>query len=145
MTKYLSWRISFCAQVIIVIIIVICERFIVIRIDVVLTEIDRYKSDFLWFKELITQKIKDCPFFFSPSIYKIFSPQLIMLLLYNNTRSKAKVINLMMVNKSFKIGCYLYLSYITRIIKAFYDVQIRQKMFQNLFIRAVNRKKIKMA
>ena len=54
MTKYLSWRISFCAQVIIVIIIVICERFIVIRIDVVLTEIDRYKSDFLWFKELIT-------------------------------------------------------------------------------------------
>ena len=145
MTKYLSWRISFCAQVIIVIIIVICERFIVIRIDVVITEIDRYKSDFLWFKELITHKIKDCPFFFSQSIYKIFSPRLTMLLLYNNTRSKAKVINLMMVNKSFKIGCYLYLSYITRIIKAFYDVQIRQKMFQNLFIRAVNRKKIKMA
>ena len=130
MTKYLSWRISFCAQVIIVIIIVICERFIVIRIDVVTTEIDRYKSGFLWFKELITYKIKDCPFFFSPSIYKIFSPQLIMLLLYNNTRSKAKVINLMMVNKSFKIGCYLYLSYITRIIKAFYDVQIRQKCFK---------------
>ena len=145
MTKYLSWRISFCAQVIIVIIIVICERFIVIRIDVVLTEIDPYKFDSLWFKELITYKIKDCPFFFSPSIYKIFRRQVIMLLLYNNTRSKAKVINLMMVNKSFKIGCYLYLSYITRIIKAFYDVQIRQKMFQNLFIRAVNRKKIKMA
>ena len=145
MTKYLSWRISFCAQVIIVIIIVICERFIVIRIDVVLTEIDPYKSDFLWFKELITYKIKDCPFVFSQSIYKIFSPRLIMLLLYNYTRSRAKVINLMMVNKSFKIGCYLYLSYITRIIKAFYDVQIRQKMFQNSFIRAVNRKKIKMA
>ena len=145
MTKYLSWRISFCAQVIIVIIIVICERFIVIWIDVVITEIDRYKYGFLWFKELITHKIKDCPFFFSQSIYKIFSPRLTMLLLYNNTRSKAKVINLMMVNKSFKIGCYLYLSYITRIIKAFYDVQIRQKMFQNLFIRAVNRKKIKMA
>ena len=146
MTKYLSWRISFCAQVIIVIIIVICERFIVIRIDVVTTEIDRYKSGFLWFKELITYKIKDCPFVFSQSIYKIFPPKLIMLLLlYDNTRSKAKVINLMMVNKSLKIGCYLYLSYITRIIKAFYDVQIRQKMFQNLFIRAVNRKKIKMA
>jgi len=145
MTKYLSWWISFCAQVIIVIIIVICERFIVIRIDVVLTEIDWYKSDFLWFKELIAYKIKDHPFFFSQYIYKISSSQLTMLLLYNNTRSQAKVINLMMVNKSFKIGCYLYLSYITRIIKAFYDVQIRQKMFQNLFIRAVNRKKIKMA
>ena len=131
MTKYLSWRISFCAQVIIVIIIVICERFIVIRIDVVITEIDPYKFDSLWFKELITHKIKDCPFFLSPSIYKIFSPQLIMLL-YNNTRSKAKVINLMMVNKSFKIGCYLYLSYITRIIKAFYDVQIRQKNVSKL-------------
>ena len=130
---------------IIVIIIEICERFIVIRIDVVITEIDRYKSGFLWFKELITYKIKDHPFFFSQYIYKISSSQLTMLLLYNNTRSQAKVINLMMVNKSFKIGCYLYLSYITRIIKAFYDVQIRQKMFQNLFIRAVNRKKIKMA
>ena len=111
----------------------------------VLTEIDPYKFDSLWFKELIRYKIKDHPFVFSQSIYKIFPPQLIMLLLYDNTRSKAKVINLMMVNKSFKIGCYLYLSYITRIIKAFYDVQIRQKMFQNLFIRAVNRKKIKMA
>ena len=127
MTKYLSWRISFCAQVIIVIIIVICERFIVIRIDVVITEIDPYKFDSLWFKELITYNIKDHPFFFSQYIYKISSSQLTMLLLYNNTRSKAKVINLMMVNKSFKIGCYLYLSYITRIIKAFYDVQIRQK------------------
>ena len=132
MTKYLSWRISFCAQVIIVIIIVICERFIVIRIDVVITEIDRHKYGFLWFKELITHKIKDFPFFFSQSIYKIFPPQVIMLLLYNNSRSKAKVINLMMVNKSFKIGCYLYLSYITRIIKTFYDVQIRQKNVSKL-------------